>query len=155
MERHTYKLFRNNAGEFVAKQFDIVDSYYAFLKKMNGEGLTQFLLTSDTMINLLLNFLHSENNSFVDLALYDDDDIDAKEHISKLFMAYDANLLTDDDIHRQLNYLESEYSIDLDSISIRNEEHGVMMIRSNGVFDMYDLAWTDVVVRELTKAWNQ
>ncbi|GHV98075.1 hypothetical protein lacNasYZ03_18330 [Lactobacillus nasalidis] len=155
MGRLSFKLFRNNARKFVAKPFDMADSYYSFLKQMNGEGLTQFLLTSDTMINLLLSFLHSKNNHLVGITLYDDDDIEAKEHITKLFKAYEDGLLDEDDIHFRLDYLESEHSIDLDAISIRNDDYGVMTIRSNGVFDTYRDDWVDIVLCELTKAWNQ
>lgn len=153
--RHSFKLFRNSAREFVAKPFDMADSYYTFLKRMNGEGLTQFLLTSDTMINLLLSFLQSKNNYLAGITLYDDDDVEAKERITNLFKAYMDGLLTDDDIHSRLDYLESAFSIDLDAISIRNNDHGVMTIRSNGVFDTYDVAWVNIVLCELTKAWNR
>lgn len=154
MKRTTYKIFKTKNKEIKAEVFDTKKSYYKFVKEMKQQELTQFLLTSDLMIALIVQFILDSDKDLSGLTLYDDEDEYAKSKIEKVFRDFKEKKITETVLHGELKYIETEWSIDIMSATIGSESYGEICFKSNGVFELFDKKWLSQFITVLTKVWK-
>jgi len=154
MRRSTHKLFKNSEKKIEVKKFDTRHSYYSFVKEMKKQGLSQFLLTSDLMISLIVDLIVSRGMHFSSIVLYDDEDELAKNVIEELFRDVENNKISEKKLHTHLSYLEDAFSVDIMEVKIYNKTLGELTIKSNGVIELFDDAWITLVVKSLTELWG-
>src|SRR5699024_9942825 len=136
------------------KRFDTKQSYYSFIKEMKKQGLFQFLLTSDLMISLIVDFIVGRDVHFSSMVLYDDEDKLAKDVIEKIFRDVENNKISEKELHTHLSYLEDAFSVDIMEVKIYNKTLGELTIKSNGVIELYNDAWITLVIKRLTVLWG-
>lgn len=148
-----YKLFVDNKGDITPFEFDLKNSYYQFLKQKKDEGYTQYLITSDLMLSIIMDFLKDKEYTLISVRLYDTDDKDTEEYIKNIFNDFSKDILNEKEIHEKLNYLESECSIDLTTITIKNSDLGKIILRSNGVFNVGDDSLKEILLNKIEEVW--
>lgn len=148
-----YKLFVDNKGDIKSFKFDLKDSYYPFLKQKKDEGYTQYLITSDLMLSIIMDFLKDKKYTLISVELYDTDDKDTEEYIKNIFNDFSKDILNEKEIHEKLNYLESECSIDLTTVTIKNSDLGKIILRSNGVFNVGDDSLKEILLNKIKEVW--
>ena len=148
-----YKLFVDNKEDIKSFEFDLKDSYYPFLKQKKDEGYKQYLITSDLMLSIIMDFLKDKKYTLISVELYDTDDKDTEEYIKNIFNDFSKDILNEKEIHEKLNYLESECSIDLTTITIKNSDLGKIILRSNGVFNVGDDFLKEILLNKIKEVW--
>lgn len=153
--KENYKLFVDNKGDITSFEFDLKNSYYQFLKQKKDEGYTQYLITSDLMLSIIIDFLKDKKYTLISVKLYDTDDKETEEYIKKIFDDFSKNILSEEEIHKKLNYLESECSIDFTTITIKNCDLGKIILRSNGVFNVSDGSLKKILLNKIEEVWTK
>lgn len=149
-----YKLFVNNNGNICPFKYDYNYPYYQFLKEKKKEGYRQFLITSDLMILIIINLLKNNNSTLLSLHLYDTDADETEKRIKKNFEDFSNKKLSEEELNSKLNYLESEFSIDITEVTINNSDYGKLNLRSNGVFSFYKDKWKEIILELIKKIWE-
>lgn len=154
-----YKIFIDSQSNFkVVLISDVKETgYYTFLKDQKKDyGLTQFLLSSKLIINLLLQFLKDKSIEVQNINLYDEDDETTKK-LLQLFDDYHKGLIDENYIHQRLDYLEDDYSIDIKSVKLISNKgnYGPLTLYVNGIFENMDDHWNEVLIDNLEMVWNK
>lgn len=158
-KRNRYKIFIDSDLKFHVIPITNVSKfeYYSFLKKMKREGLTQFLFTSRLTINLLIQLLSENNIEITNIELYDNDD-DTSKRLKKIFNDFKEKRITEKEIHKLLDYLENDYSIDIKNVKLRNviENYGPLNLFVNGIFEnSSDNYWNNTLLKALNTVWDK
>jgi hypothetical protein len=154
MNKKTFKIFKNSTRDLQFVEYDTNIPYYSYLKKQNSLGLNQFLFTSNLMILMALSLIKNQSE-IIDVDLYDSSDDEATKRFISLFKRFADKVISEDDLHKHLNYLEYEFSIDIVALKFRNERLGTLTLKSNGIMVMSGEInqWQDLVLSLLLKNW--
>lgn len=153
------KIFIDRIGNLITFPFDTRrdtnnSSYYKYIKEKKKEGYIQFLLTSDMMINIAINFLSKDNASISNLQLYNDDEI-AKKEIMSYFNQYYQQKISSDKLRYDLSYLYNENSIDIVEISFKIKKLSSIRITNNGIISYKDDQMKDIFMNIVNDIWEQ
>lgn len=154
MNKKTFKIFKNSTRDLQFVEYDTNIPYYSYLKKQSSLGLNQFLFTSNLMILMALSLIKNQSE-IIDVDLYDSSDDEATERFISLFKRFADNAISEADLHKHLNYLEYEFSIDIVALTFRNEKLGILTLKSNGIMVVSGQIdqWQDLVLSLLLKNW--
>ena len=157
-KRNRYKVFIDSSLKFHVVSINNITEleYYSFLKKMKEKGLTQFLFTSRLTISLLIQLLSKGHIEIVNIELYDEDNA-TSERLQKIFDDFKSKLINEEEVHKQLDYLEDDYSIDIKGVKLRNEikNHCPLNLFVKGIIENVDVYWNKIILEALNTVWNR
>ncbi|WP_300697176.1 hypothetical protein [uncultured Clostridium sp.] len=115
------------------------------------------MFTSRLTINLLIQLLSENNIEITNIELYESDD-DTSKRLKKIFNDFKEKRITEKEIHKLLDYLEDDYSIDIRNVKLRNviENYGPLNLFVNGIFEnSSDSYWNDILLKALNTVWDK
>ena len=148
-----YKLFLDDNNKILSFKVDDRISYYEFVQRQRAEGYYQFLINSKLMISIIINILKKTEFDLSAIDLYDTDEILMQDYMKKEFKKLKNKKNDPEKIHRKLNVLDSEFSIDIATVTLMDTE-GRVILRSNGTFDTYDKSSKDIILKQIKRSWN-
>lgn len=152
------KVFIDKNGDlitfpFVEKNGIDVHSYYQYIKEKKEKNYLQFLLTTDMMMNIAIDFLTRKDISVSNLQLYDGDNI-VKNEILSYFERYHRKLISKDKLRYDLDYLCNQNCTNVVEISFKSRELGSIQITNSGIISYQNAKMKDLLMVSMNNIWK-
>lgn len=132
-----------------------MSNYYHFLDSENKKGFTQFLITTNLMINFIMEMIDNDSNIEISkIELYSEDN-NFSEDIRKKFNLYKKGEIDKEIIYQYLKTIANNFSIDIVMVTFKKINLGKCSIMSNGLIKLMDSTWITPVLSSMGKAWNR
>lgn len=129
------KFFKKLSTEEISCfQYDINQNYYKLIREKQKEGFSQFIITSDLMIEIMQYFILKGNMNIISIEFMSEDE-EVENEIVNILKLMEGNLAYWIELREKILFLSEKNCIEVKKVDFRNCIGGayIFSIQVNGI----------------------